>query len=414
MAAGSRCGAALSGGSRPFRRLDAPEIASASKIADPTTDKSLFFENAGMGVPAAKQPAVGNFGDRVASTASEASRTQPRPLAPGPRPLFFALLLLSGCGKYADFSLPRLPGGDPALTFALDTQPEPVLPRGSESDVLNPSVVRTPSGLLNFYSAFDGQSWRTMMALSNDGVHWATGHTIQRPDPRTWEASYMAANGSVLVQDGQLWHWFEAGPKGALKIGLARSTDASMWRKESAPVLDTGPYMSWDERDVADPYAIRIGPYFYMYYLGQDRAEPPRQRIGVALSRDGVQWTKLRTNPILELGDPGAFDEAGLGEPAVWNSHGFYWMLYTGRDSGERRRMGLARSTDGVHWQKLPTVFAGTQAWDAQVLCDATVLIEGSEIRVWFGGGYAASPDENLHGQIGYGILRPVHATLAK
>jgi hypothetical protein len=319
------------------------------------------------------------------------------------------MLILSGCGRYGDFSLPRLSGGDPDLTFSLDARPQPVIERGAESDVLNPSIVRVGSGYLNFYSAFDGKSWRTVLARSYDGIHWQPGETVLRSD-----SGYMAANGTALLHDGQFWHWFEAGPKGALRIGLARSADAQVWRKEAEPVLERGPYMSWDERDVADPYAIRVGPYFYLYYLGQDRADPPRQRIGVARSSDGVHWTKLRANPILELGGPGAFDEAGLGEPAVWSSHGFYWMLYTGRNFSEQRRMGLARSTDGVHWQKLPTVFAGTQAWNSQVLCDATVLSEGPEIRVWFGGGDVASPDENLHGQIGYGILRPVHVTLAK
>jgi predicted GH43/DUF377 family glycosyl hydrolase len=324
-----------------------------------------------------------------------------------------AALFLSGCGRYADFTLPPLAGGDPSLAYTFEAQPQPVIEHGADSDVLNPSVVRAPSGLLNFYSAFDGRSWRTVLARSGDGIHWQPGETVLRPDPRTWESSYIAANGTALLEGGQYWHWFEAGPRDGLRIGLARSPNTRQWRKEPGPVLDRGPYMSWDERDVADPYAIRIGAYFYMYYLGQDRAIPPRQRIGVARSGDGIHWSKLR-NPVLELGDPGSFDEAGLGEPAVWSSQGFYWMLYTGRDSAENRRLGLARSTDGVHWRKLPVVFAGTQPWNSKVICDATVLAEGTEIRVWFGGGDVASPDERLHGQIGYGLLRPAHVTLAK
>jgi hypothetical protein len=108
----------------------------------------------------------------------------------------------------------------------------------------------------------------------------------------------------------------------------------------------------------------------------------------------------------MELGAPGSFDENGLGEPAVWMSHGFYWMLYTGRDVHENRRLGLARSTDGVHWQKLPAVFAGNQPWNSKVTCDPSVEVNGDEIRVWFGGGDLASPDENLNGQIGYALLR--------
>ena len=43
--------------------------------------------------------------------------------------------------------------------------------------------------------------------------------------------------------------------------------------------------------------------------------------------------------------------------------------------------------------------------------CDPTVEVAGDAVRVWFGGGDAASPDENLNGQIGYGLL---HATLAR
>lgn len=323
------------------------------------------------------------------------------------------LMVLAGCGRYGDFSLPKLAGGDPTLTFTLEAQPEPAIARGAESDVLNPSVVHAPAGFLNFYSAFDGVSMRTLLARSADGVRWQPGEVIQRPDPSTWEGGYIAANGSALFDGGEFWHWYEAGPKGALRIGLARSSDTRIWRKEPAPVLERGPYMSWDERDVADPDAIRVGGNFYLYYLGQDRADPPRQRIGLARSSDGIHWTKLR-NPVLELGDPGAFDETGLGEPAVWASHGWYWMLYTGRNFAEQRRMGLARSTDGVHWQKLNTVFAGTEAWDSQVICDASVLVDGDVVRVWFAGGDVARPDEGLHGQIGYGILRPVHATLAK
>jgi hypothetical protein len=302
----------------------------------------------------------------------------------------------AGCGRYRDFTLPAVAGGDPNLSFAFEARAEPVL--SEAGDALNPSVV---AGLTNLYSTFDGHTWRTARAVSDDGIVWRKQGTVLSPDAGTWEGSYIAANGSALLMPGgELWYWYEAGPKEATRIGLARG-----FRKEPGPVLSYGPYMSWDERAVADPYVLRVGSYFYLYYLGQDRADPPRQRLGVARSSDGVHWEKLRANPILEPGEPGRFDENGVGEPAVWQSHGFYWMLYTGRDRGERRRLGLARSTDGVHWRKMPAVFSGTAAWNAKVVCDPTVMVSGSEIRVWFGGGDVASPDENLHGQIGYARL---------
>jgi len=305
--------------------------------------------------------------------------------------LTFALALTS-CSSYSNFTLPRLPGADPRLTFTFEEQAAPVfsaLPR----EALNPSVIRRGAEWIDVYSLFDGGVWRTAV----------DSRVVLAPDPRTWEGAYIAANGSALAVNGQIWYWYEAAPRGAHRIGLARD-----FQKLPRPVLDHGPYMSWDERAVADPYVIRIDPYFYMYSLGQDRAAPPRQRLGVARSRDGVRWEKLRSNPVLEPGRPGSFDEAGLGEPAVFQYADSYWMLYTGRDAAENRRLGLARSADGVRWEKLPAVFAGGRPWDSKVVCDPSVLVEDGRIRVWFGGGDVARPDENLHGQIGYGVLRPV------
>jgi hypothetical protein len=318
--------------------------------------------------------------------------------------LLFAVAFLSGCAQYADFTLPPAPGGDPQLTFAFDALPDPVLSSGAgweSGDVLNPSVILESGGLVNYYSGFDGHTWHTGRAVSSDGIHWQKQGKLLSPAPATWEGSYIAANGAALAWQGRVWYWYVAGPKARPRIGLA-----------GRMVLPTGPYGSWDEYGVSDPYVVRIEPYFYLYYTGLDRGS--RQRLGVARSTGGVHWEKLRSNPILEPGDPGSFDENGLGEPAVWQSHGFYWMLLTGRDIAQNRRLGLARSLDGVHWSKLPAVFQGSQAWDSKVICDPTVLVDGGTVRVWFGGGDVASPDENLHGQIGYGTLRPVNATLQK
>ena len=80
-----------------------------------------------------------------------------------------------------------------------------------------------------------------------------------------------------------------------------------------------------------------------------------------------------------------------------------YWMLYTGRDVKEYRRIGLARSRDGVAWERVSTsaVFEGGTEWNSKVVCDPEVEVRGRGVRVWYGGGDVASPDEKLNGQIG-------------
>ena len=319
-----------------------------------------------------------------------------------------ALLILGGvgCGRYADFTLPRADGPPAKVEFSWVTEAAPVITRGAPgewdaSDVLNPSVVSRGGRYYNLYSGFDGKTWHTGLAVSPDGAHWEKQGRVLSPDPGTWEGGYISANGHASWDGNEFLYWYQAG--NPPRIGLARSSDATHWTKMPRPVVELGPYGSWDERGVADPYVVRTADAWYLYYLGQDRAG--RQRLGVARSADGVTWVKLRGNPILELGLYGAFDEKGLGEPAVWASDGWWWMLYTGRDWQENRRIGLARSSDGVRWESLSQVFSGSEPWMSKVICDPTVEVLSNEVRVWFGGGNVARPDERLNGQIGLARL---------
>ncbi len=341
-------------------------------------------------------------------------------MRPRPALLVVAAVCVAGCGRYADFTLPPPPGQPAHIeSFRVETAPAPVVTRGGPgewdgTDALNPSVVRRDGIYYNFYSGYDGRSWRTGLATSADGARWVKHGPVLGPDGGAWEGDYIAANGSALAVEGEFFYWYQAGRPP--RIGLARSPDGRAWRKRPEAVLTGGPRGSWDEREVGDPYVIRAGGMFYMYYLGADRAR--RQRLGVARSSDGVRWQKLRANPVLELGGASAFDEIGLGEPAVWASHGRYWMLYTGRDRGENRRIGLARSADGVNWKRAsggPLVW-GPEAWYSKVVCDPTVeAVEAEEaVRVWFGGGDLAHPAEDIHGQIGLAVLRPMGAKLAE
>lgn len=322
-----------------------------------------------------------------------------------------ALSLFStiGCSRYADFSLPPLQQKAGTLTWRWEVRPAPVLGRGPQGswdgvDALNPSVAVWNGALLNLYSGYDGKTWRTGLAVSRDGVVWEKRGMVLAPGERKWEGSYIAANGALLAQGNELRYWFQGGLPP--QIGMASSRDGSVWTRLAEPVLTPGPRGSWDERGVADPYVVKIEGTLYMYYLGQDRSR--RQRLGVARSHDGIVWEKLRANPVLELGEPAAFDERGLGEPAVWRDLDSYWMLYTGRDRKENRRMGLARSQDGVNWTRATNrpVLSGSEAWNSAVVCDATVAAGTQPLKVWFGGGDRPEPAENLHGQIGYATLQ--------
>lgn len=313
-----------------------------------------------------------------------------------------AQFVLEPCGEVVAF--------DP-LQAAWRVEPEPQLLRGpdgawDDSDVLNPSVVRVGDEFYNFYSGFDGETWRTGLATSADGATWqkSAANPLIEPDAESWEGEYIAANGTVAYGDGGFMHWYQAGPRNGTEIGLARSADGTAWEKEPRPVLEKGPPGSWDESALGDPYVFSCGDTHYLFYLGQNQFGV--QRLGVARSNDGVTWQKSHLNPLLEPGGIGEFDERGLGEPAVFQTADAYWMIYVGRDAQEHRALGWARSLDGVKWEKIPALgtLAGEQPWDSAVICDPSIWFDGS-LKVWYGGGNSASPDENLNGQIGLAIM---------
>lgn len=300
-------------------------------------------------------------------------------------------IFASSCGRYADFTL--VTGEIKPVTWKWSAEARPVFWEPAAVDTLNPTVA---NGKL-FYSVFDGKSWHTALEDTR----------VLSPDSRSWEGDYIAANGTVIYRNGEYLQWYHAAGPSIPKIGFARSKDGKVWQKHPSPVLDQGPRGSWDERGVADPYVIEAGGQLWMFFLGQDRAH--RQRLGVARSSDGITWTKLRTNPVIEKGSSSEFDELGLGEPAVWHSHGMWWMLYTGRDRKEVRRMGLAKSRDICNWEKVPeSVIEGDQSWNVKTVCDAHTEIQpDGRVKVWFGGGDVAHPAERVNGKIGIGWLTP-------
>ncbi|MFA9375921.1 MAG: hypothetical protein ACERKZ_04115 [Lachnotalea sp.] len=281
-------------------------------------------------------------------------------------------------------------------------------------DVLNPSVVKFNGKYYNYYSGYDGEVWRTGVAISDDGVNWKKNDTSPVLDisEQGWDSSYIAANGSAICYNDKIYYYYHGVNKdtGRASIGLAISQDGINFEKYgNEPFITSGTENTWNSVSVADPYVIEHEGKIYMYYLGEN--ELGVQRLGVAVSEDGINWIENSLNPIMDVGVDGAFDEMGLGEPSVIYQAPYFYMLYTGRNDGSQRNIGLAISSDGVNWRKMnyQGLFAlGGDNWSSQVLCDTTMLYNEDEnlIDVWYGGGDVASPDENLHGKIGLFKIR--------
>jgi predicted GH43/DUF377 family glycosyl hydrolase len=135
-----------------------------------------------------------------------------------------------------------------------------------------------------------------------------------------------------------------------LQIGYASSKDGIHWTKHPTPVLSSGAIGTWDQGGAESPSVIWNGTYYLMYYIGSNGTFV--SDVGVAFSRDMVNWQKYSGNPVLTR-TPNSFDGYFIKFPAVLFNSNSYEMWYTAqRTAGPNDTVGYASSTDGLHWTK--------------------------------------------------------------
>lgn len=199
-------------------------------------------------------------------------------------------------------------------------------------------------------------------ALDERTFFGTSGHFGKKPlvvlEPdKLWEESL---SGPSLVRFGGDILLYYAGAEG---IGLARSGDGITFRKEPGPIFSRDPLPgSWETTAPRAPsvYALPNGRLRMLYAAGG--------AIGEAESADGIEWTRIRTGPVLgpapaAAGAPPAagereepsllpnekppFDTASVGDPCVVTrttpaGRFHVRVLYTGADASGATAIGFA------------------------------------------------------------------------
>lgn len=107
-------------------------------------------------------------------------------------------------------------------------------------------------------------------------------------------------------------------------------------KHKSNPVLDLGKVGDWDDQSLGCFSLSRAGDQFMLWYMGAGKSQKQYQ-IGLATSPDGRRWQRSAANPVL---GPGSM-------PGVLNDGDTFYMLYPAGGG-----FSLATSADGVTWQK--------------------------------------------------------------
>ena len=317
-----------------------------------------------------------------------------------PRILFpvYILLLLSACAAPATSvptvvptAIPSTPTvaatstpvvtATPAPFFTLYSD-KPIVPKGQpgtwDDRFTDPGAVIYHDGMFHmFRNGFRDFPAESQMGYvtSPDGYTW----TKQGDDPvlKTSDVPYakiaMYAS-SVLWEDGcwvlYFYTWDSISFPASSVIG--RATECvigpaiAKWTTDPEPVLKPGAVGEWDEKQVLAPHVLKTDSGYIMYYSGVGASGT--QQIGMATSRDGVRWTKYNDpattdkpyaegDPVFRPADKGAWDGAWVHQPRVFQTADGWAMIYRGTSDnrGSNMKLGLATSTDGIHWER----FAG-------------------------------------------------------
>jgi len=119
--------------------------------------------------------------------------------------------------------------------------------------------------------------------------------------------------------------------------------------------------VQWEEKDVFNPAAVIRNDTVFLLYRAEDSIGKfaGTSRIGIAWSTDGLHFTKHPVPVLYPDNDSSKIYEweGGCEDPRiVEDENGIYYMTYTAYD-GDKARLLVASSKDLYHWTKHGHVF---------------------------------------------------------
>lgn len=158
-----------------------------------------------------------------------------------------------------------------------------------------------------------------------------------------------------------------------MEIGVAVSQDGAHWSRVEGDspygaILEAGTDNEFDSEFVGWPNVLTVGSGIRLYYNTYN-SKTKKFIIGAASSTNGIRFTKLGS--IFEGGPDGKFDDMGCSRRHVIRlDNGEYRMWYEALSSSGVHSIGLAKSLDGLKWDRAgdEPVFKPSEdvlAWDA-------------------------------------------------
>ena len=194
-----------------------------------------------------------------------------------------------------------------------------------------------------FYQSYGGGPKDAIChAWSTDGIHFTRNATnpIFRPDG-DWNCGRAIDAEVIKFKDNYYLYFATRDPAFKIQmLGVATAPANTNFNKEdwthvstSGPILK--PELPWEKSCIEAASVIVKDDQLYMFYAGAYNNEP--QQIGLAKSTDGIHWERVSDRPFLTNGAEGEWNSSESGHPHIFdNPNGTDYLFFQGNNDHGR------------------------------------------------------------------------------
>lgn len=202
-----------------------------------------------------------------------------------------------------------------------------------------PGAVVRKDTLHLFYQTYgNGPRDAICHAWSTDGIHFTrnASNPVFRPSGawtcgRAIDAEVIAFNGKYFLYYATRDSAMQYQQQGVAVTSLNTHFNKDEWTNLSVDSAILFPVLPWETKCIEGASCVVIGKTMYMFYAGGYNNDP--QQIGVAKTSDGFHWQRLSNTPFLPNGTPGSWNSSESGHPdIVKDESGRYFLFYQGNN----------------------------------------------------------------------------------
>ncbi|MDO4630542.1 MAG: family 43 glycosylhydrolase [Planctomycetia bacterium] len=187
-----------------------------------------------------------------------------------------------------------------------------------------------------FYQSYgNGAADTILYAVSDDGIHFTphADNPIFSPsgdwtNGRAIDADFFEFNGKcflyVATRD-------KSGKIQKIAVATAENRD-EIGRGKWTQTMDESilePALPWETKCIEAPTLLEHNGKAYMFYAGGYNNDP--QHVGVAVSDDGLHFTRLWDVPFIKNGPDGQWNHSETGHPGIFRDHdGQVYLFFQG------------------------------------------------------------------------------------